>query len=267
MSKLKYPNIDTEYDGIGVYAIRNKKNGKMYIGSSVDVKNRVQAHRTRLMSSSINLKTLKDIHGPRALKQIEVIILKKFAPGTITASQLLNAERDYIIKYDTIENGYNTRLPLPCRPYNDSELLEGSRRKETEQITILAPRGTVDRIKAIIGPQSVNSYVNDLIAADIKRREDPQETAEKAAPQETPQAATPAARTNTREGNESPAEGPQDAREKPRKARRTGPAARQKIGNEGPDARKDLHPIKAGDAAAAAAEDPDEDAPGWLPFS
>lgn len=129
-----------------------------------------------------------------------------------------------------------------------------------DRIVTLAPRGTVDRIKAIIGPQSINSYVNELIAADIKRCEDLQQTAEKAAPQETPQAATAPARRNTREGNESPAEGPQDAQEKPRKARRTGPAKAA----EGPEgSAHNLQEINT----TAPAEAPDEDAPGWLPFS
>jgi len=91
-----------------------------------------------------------------------------------------------------------------------------------DRIGIVTPKGTKDRIKALTG-QTINNYINELIAEDLKRREaaeDPEHNLQEsrpegpeAKPQEAPQGTTPGARTNRHEATKSPTEGRTEAQE------------------------------------------------------
>ena len=92
---------------IGIYAIHNKANGKFYIGSSVNVYNRMLTHaRSILRNGGINIHMAKDLEK-KDYKNLEFIVLKTYDNGTITDAQLRNEEWETIKKYDSFENGYN----------------------------------------------------------------------------------------------------------------------------------------------------------------
>lgn len=91
-----------------------------------------------------------------------------------------------------------------------------------DRIGIVTPKGTKDRIKALTG-QTINNYINELIAEDLKRREaaeDPEHNLQESRhegpetkPQEATQGTPPGARTNRHEATKSRTEGRTEAQE------------------------------------------------------
>lgn len=60
----------------GVYAIRNSRNGKIYIGSSINLANRIKSHVSRMrngVSKNRHLQSDWDLHGPEAFSA-EVLV-------------------------------------------------------------------------------------------------------------------------------------------------------------------------------------------------
>jgi len=92
---------------MGVYQIKNKINGKIYIGSSVDVETRLKAH-------------LSDLRGNRGFKNMQKDF-NKYGENNFEfnileiiddESKLREAEDYYIKKYDSIKNGYNEKYAV-----------------------------------------------------------------------------------------------------------------------------------------------------------
>lgn len=97
---------------VGIYAIHNKKNNKYYIGSSVNIENRMKSHRSNLeRKRGLNKKIEQDLLRSGNICDFEFIVLETFEDQEITETQLRNRELDYIKQYDAY-NGYNTENPL-----------------------------------------------------------------------------------------------------------------------------------------------------------
>lgn len=93
-----------EYYGIGVYSLINNQTGKMYIGSSQNIHQRIIQHKSSPPSA---LK--EDIqHG----NTFSVKILETLPYGC-NQFELFNRESYYIQKYDTLNKGYN-RAKTTC---------------------------------------------------------------------------------------------------------------------------------------------------------
>jgi predicted GIY-YIG superfamily endonuclease len=93
---------------IGIYAIRNKVNNKVYIGSSVDIFRRFRKHKTELNTgkhSNIHLKRAFEIFGKDVF---EFIFLEECEKEV-----LIQKEIEYIQKYNSLneECGYNMCVP------------------------------------------------------------------------------------------------------------------------------------------------------------
>lgn len=95
----------------GIYKIVNLVDGKMYIGSSVNIYNRKNAHYSDLRKNihhNVHLQRAFNKYGEENFKfeRIELLIPKE---------NLCTKEREYIIKFDTINRnkGYNLDLPTP----------------------------------------------------------------------------------------------------------------------------------------------------------
>lgn len=93
-----------EYDGIGVYALINNENGKLYIGSSQNIRRRITQHK---------------VSPPSALKQdiekgntFSVKILEKLPYGC-NQFDMFSREAHFIRCYDTLNQGYN-RAKTTC---------------------------------------------------------------------------------------------------------------------------------------------------------
>ncbi len=93
------------YDGIGVYALINNQTGKMYIGSSQNIRQRILQHK-----SSPPPAMKEDIQQGNTFS---VKILEKLAYGC-NQFELFNRESYYIQKYDTLNKGYNRAKTTCC---------------------------------------------------------------------------------------------------------------------------------------------------------
>lgn len=91
-----------------VYIIRNINSGKVYIGSSRNYYSRKAAHETALRHDHhVSREMQKDFNrGDR----FEFEILEVFSE-TATNEEVSAREREFVIKYDSVKNGYNTATP------------------------------------------------------------------------------------------------------------------------------------------------------------
>ena len=90
----------------GLYQIINLKNNKMYIGSAVNLRRRVHKHYYELKTNTHNnkylLRSFKK-HGEDNF-QVNIFIMN------VSHEILLEKEKQFIIKHNTLTNGYNAIL-------------------------------------------------------------------------------------------------------------------------------------------------------------
>jgi group I intron endonuclease len=76
-------------------------NGKSYIGSTIDIKTRKEEHKT---NTTNKFGRAIQKYGYKQFK-FEILETLQFSERT----ELYDLENQYIIKYDSINNGFNTR--------------------------------------------------------------------------------------------------------------------------------------------------------------
>lgn len=167
---------------IGIYAIRNKSNNKYYIGSSVNVYNRMLTHaRSILRNGGINIHMAKDLKK-KDYKNLEFIVLKTFEDGVITDSKLRDKEWKMILKYQSHISGYNKAGTHGNGCFSEEQLLycpvvKVSKKKEAkkekyDRITILRRAGEKERLTKLAeekGYRTVTEFINACIDEKIKR--------------------------------------------------------------------------------------------------
>lgn len=91
---------------IGIYAIRNKANRKVYIGQSKNVQKRLKRHLDDLERGKHHSKKLQEDFTQYGAEQftLEVIELCK-------RDQLLQKAMEWVNKFDSLNNGYNVQDP------------------------------------------------------------------------------------------------------------------------------------------------------------
>lgn len=115
MPKQKVDPIITnipEYNGAGIYIIRNIENGKVYIGSSKHIRDRLKAHDTSFRHGRCNTKFYNDIiHGHKFTAEVIEEL------HDIAFYELRDKEQYYTKVYDSYNNGYNTAVVPTYDPY------------------------------------------------------------------------------------------------------------------------------------------------------
>lgn len=86
----------------GVYMIRNKINGKYYVGSSIDIESRWKQHIKALDSNTHNNSHLQNAWNKYGKANFEFLILEE-----ANLQDLRNRETYYLKKLNCVENGYN----------------------------------------------------------------------------------------------------------------------------------------------------------------
>lgn len=105
--------LSPQYLYAGVYMIRNERNGKVYIGSSCDIENRLSMHRSLLARGKHGCKDLQmdyDLHHPFTAHVLYVEAVPRDS-RTHNRTKLYAMEWKFIQKYNAIENGYNS-MPI-----------------------------------------------------------------------------------------------------------------------------------------------------------
>lgn len=89
---------------VGIYAITNMINGKIYIGQSVDIKDRFAHHKSMLRHNRHENDYLQKAWNKYGESNFEFKILTE-----CSEEEMDNIERDYIQKYDSMnrDKGYN----------------------------------------------------------------------------------------------------------------------------------------------------------------
>lgn len=120
---MEYP----DYSGMGIYALVDE-NGKMYVGSSKNIKLRFYQHEKAMQNGHAN-SILQDAYNKGAV--FHGVILEKIDYGE-NAYYLLEREAAYIEKLDTINNGYNLSPFLHDRKELDQQYLEWAIKKDSK---------------------------------------------------------------------------------------------------------------------------------------
>lgn len=167
-----------EIQKIGIYAIHNTKTNKYYIGSSVNIYQRMITHaRNILRYGGINEIMINDLIKTKSTNSLEFLVIKTFENNTITDAELRKYEEIAIKEYNSIKYGYNKAYPYPNGKFIKNELLSCKEfyrytkyNSKFDRIAVNLPIGTKDRIKEITG-KSCNSYISALVLADLDRLE------------------------------------------------------------------------------------------------
>ena len=118
--------MNNEIYGV-IYKITNKINGKVYIGqttSSFDLRYRGDLH-----------KYTHNIHLKRAIEKygIENFLIEKEFKVAYSKDELDNLEKEYIIKFDCINNGYNLREGGSNGKFSEESKLKMSESRKGEK--------------------------------------------------------------------------------------------------------------------------------------
>lgn len=160
-----------DYEGIGVYSLTNNENGKIYIGSSINVKARILLHLYSFHSLNCNPKFIQDLHNNNTFS---AQIVEKFSYG-ISEYELRNKEFFYIKKYDSLKNGYN------CTPssYLDPKLKHAyimppqQQKSKLKRIPLDVQKEKYEEIKSAAerSGESVNGYIKKAIDERMEREQ------------------------------------------------------------------------------------------------
>ena len=117
-----------DYEGPGIYMIRNTTTGKVYIGSAKNVRRRIKQHDLYMRSGWCNNKFKDDIAKGH---KFTCEIIEQY--DSITLIELRDRELFFVTKYNCYDEGYNT-AHVPT--YERSWLQEGSclQKKLTQEI-------------------------------------------------------------------------------------------------------------------------------------
>lgn len=135
----KFKTDWTQYKNVwGIYCIRNTANNKRYIGSAVNLQERIQQHRYELLKGihfNNHLQRSWEKHGEDVF---EIEILETIE--NIEYETLLKIEENYIIQYNTIDEnfGYNKRLNSEFPLLSEESIKIRSEKHELTKIKILA---------------------------------------------------------------------------------------------------------------------------------
>lgn len=99
-----------DYEGAGIYMIRNNVNGKVYIGSAKNIHSRIKKHDQSMRKEICNEKFLEDIEKGHTFT---CEILEKC--DNIMFVELIIREKYYSEKYNSFKDGYNT---APIQTYD-----------------------------------------------------------------------------------------------------------------------------------------------------
>lgn len=105
------------FDLAGVYMIRNKVKGKVYIGSSRDVISRLKDHENSLRKHKHPNKEMQSDYDAGNCFYYEYLFVQPIKDGRCIREKLYRLEREYIEKYNSIEKGYNS-LPVSKSSHN-----------------------------------------------------------------------------------------------------------------------------------------------------
>lgn len=103
--------LTRSYRYAGVYMIKNQRNGKVYIGSSENIENRIAKHRSDLERGIHYNRELQKDYDNSCKMVVDVLYVEvihgRQSLDMDTKRRIQAMECEYIQKYNAIEKGYN----------------------------------------------------------------------------------------------------------------------------------------------------------------
>lgn len=96
-----------EYSGAGIYALVNISSGRLYVGSAINIKQRIKSHDTRMRNGYPNERFKPDVSKG---DYFTTVVLEKMNNPSTT--ELLEKEAYYINHFNAISDGYNRKSIL-----------------------------------------------------------------------------------------------------------------------------------------------------------
>jgi group I intron endonuclease len=99
----------------GIYKITNKINNKVYIGETLDIRRRWGEHKDNLKNNTHHSYKLQNDWNKYGEKNFEfeiISVLDETINGFVGQYVLILYEQEYILKYNSIDNGYNIEETL-----------------------------------------------------------------------------------------------------------------------------------------------------------
>lgn len=109
---MTYNDICNAPNHAGIYCFKNKINNKCYIGQAIKLRNRLKAHWRAIQSHSVENMIIYKAISKYGIDNFDLIILYEISNSLAwdTKSKLDQLEKEYILKYDSYNNGYNSTL-------------------------------------------------------------------------------------------------------------------------------------------------------------
>lgn len=140
-----------DYSGIGIYALINNRTGKMYVGASQNIHQRIMQHKYHPLSAIKDDIELGDT--------FRVEILEKLPSGS-NQFDMFGREKYFIDLYDVINHGYN-KAPTTC--CTKEELLESLQHfKKSRKMTNYILNIIAKREKPIFYKEEETQAMSDL---------------------------------------------------------------------------------------------------------
>ena len=105
--------IPPRYQYAGVYMLKNETNGKVYIGSSANIENRLNTHRSDLRRGKHYCKALQEDFDQHHKITAHILYVEVIPQSSkqINRRKYYAIEHKFIKEYDAFNNGYNT-MPI-----------------------------------------------------------------------------------------------------------------------------------------------------------
>jgi group I intron endonuclease len=129
---------------ICVYAIKNKTNGKMYVGSALDYKSRVKLHKSQLKRRVHHSVLLQ-----RAVEKYGIDNFDFFVLEVVSKDSLIQREQHYMNVYQSFDSslGYNV-APIAGSTLGFKHSEDSVRKNRERQIGVKQPKELVERRRA-----------------------------------------------------------------------------------------------------------------------
>ena len=118
----------------GIYKIISEIDDKVYVGSSVNLRGRINRHLRELMNNNHHSPHLQNAFNKYGNENFKVVVLEEYDRKDITKKTLIEREQHYldILKPFLKENGYNT-CPIAASP-NIGKLSDETREKISKSL-------------------------------------------------------------------------------------------------------------------------------------
>lgn len=156
----------------GIYQIKNKKNGKLYIGQALNIKKRLLQHiSTAKRSAKLPIHLAINKYGIDCFEVTILASVNLYGKSKDTIKTELNAlEQFYIELYDSYTNGYNATIGGDCGRLGQHHS-EQTKLKMKRSAKGYKPKCAKDAQKPVFGYDLQNKrFIDGESVADVARK-------------------------------------------------------------------------------------------------